>query len=47
MTGIVRASEHARSEAFWSVIDDGPTEDEKEAARHFDLYGDAEKLWKE
>ena len=34
----MRASEHAREEAFWSVIDDGPTEDEKEAARHLDLY---------
>ena len=43
----MRASEHAREEAFWSVIDDGPTEDEKDAALHFDLYGHSEKLWKE
>ena len=43
----MRISEHAAESAFWEWIDDGPTEEEKEAAQHFDLYGDAEKLWKE
>jgi len=43
----METGEHADNKAFWEWIDDGPTEDEKEAAWHFDLYGDAEKLWKE
>ena len=43
----MRISEHAAESAFWEWIDDGSTEDEKEAARHLDLYGHAEKLWKE
>ena len=47
LRGSVRISENAKDDGFWSVIDDGPTEDEKEAALHFDLYGHAEKLWKE
>lgn len=40
-------SKHAREESFWSVIDDGPTEEQIEAAEHFDLYGHAEREWRE
>lgn len=45
--GQMEAGEHADNKAFWEWIDDGPTDDEKEAARHFDLYGHAERHWRE
>ena len=40
-------SKRARESAFWQWVDDEATEEEREAARQFDLYGHAEKLWKE
>ena len=43
----MRASEHACEEAFWSVIDDGPTEEEQEAAWFWDMWGHAEREWRE
>lgn len=39
----VKASEHAKEEAFWSHIDDGTEEDDW----FWDYFAHAERQWKE
>ena len=43
----MQISENAKDDGFWSVIDDGPDEDERDREQWQDLYGDAERRWKE
>lgn len=40
-------SEHAAEEAFWSAIDDGQSEVERDREWWRDYYGDAERMWRQ
>lgn len=40
-------SEKSAEQAFWSVIDDCPGEDEQESAWFWNLWGHAEQHWRE